>query len=83
VIQSIPGDGVLWLTSLTQKAERIKIVGYTQRTDLIPDFMSNLTASGTFANVDLESIDSQKEASKFSLICTSLTKSQAELRNGY
>jgi Tfp pilus assembly protein PilN len=78
VIQSIPQDGVLWLTSLTQKAERIKIVGFTQHTEVIPDFMSNLTASGIFASVDLESIESQKEASKFSLICTSITKSQAE-----
>ncbi|MBN1571444.1 MAG: PilN domain-containing protein [Acidobacteria bacterium] len=78
VLQSIPRDGVLWLTSLTQKADRIKIVGYTEHTEVIPDFMSNLTASGIFASVDLESIESQKEASKFSLICMSLTKSQAE-----
>ncbi len=78
VIQSIPRDGVLWLTSLTQKADRIKIVGFTEHTEVIPDFMSNLTASGTFSSVDLESIESQKEASKFSLICMSLTKSQAE-----
>jgi Tfp pilus assembly protein PilN len=78
IIQSIPRDGVLWLTSLNQKADKIKIVGYTQQTEVIPDFMSNLTASGIFKSVDLEMIDSQKEASKFSLICTSITKPQAE-----
>jgi len=78
VIQSIPREGVLWLTSLTQKSDRIKIVGFTQNTEVIPDFMSNLTASGIFETVDLESIESQKEASKFSLICMSNSKSQAE-----
>jgi Tfp pilus assembly protein PilN len=78
VIQSIPRDGVLWLTSLSQKSDRIKIVGLTQNTEVIPDFMSNLMASGIFETVDLESIESQKEASKFSLICMSITKSQAE-----
>jgi Tfp pilus assembly protein PilN len=78
VIQSIPRDGILWLTSLTQKSDKIKIVGYTQQTDTIPDFMSNLTASGIFKSVDLESIESDKEASRFSLICTSPTKTQAE-----
>lgn len=78
VIHSIPRDGVLWLTNLTQTSDRIKIVGFTQHTEVIPDFMSNLTASGIFGTVDLESIESQKEASKFSLVCTSITKSQAE-----
>ncbi len=78
VIQSIPTDGVLWLTSLAQKSDRITIVGYTQHTELIPDLMSNLTASGIFESVDLELMESQKEASKFSLICTSKTKPQAE-----
>jgi hypothetical protein len=53
-------------------------VGFTQNTEVIPDFMSNLMASGIFGTVDLESIDSQKEASKFSLVCTSITKPQAE-----
>jgi Tfp pilus assembly protein PilN len=78
VIQSIPRDGVLWLTSLSQKSGQIKIVGFTQNTEVIPDFMSNLMASGIFQAVDLESNDSQKEASKFSLVCTSITRSQAE-----
>lgn len=78
VIQSIPKDGVLWLTELTQSSGRVKIVGLTQHTEVIPDFISNLTASGIFETVDLESIESQKEASKFSLVCTSISKSQAE-----
>jgi Tfp pilus assembly protein PilN len=78
VIQSLPREGILWLTSLSQKSGRIKIVGFTEQTELIPDFMSNLTESGIFQSVDLESIESQKEASKFSLICTSIKKSQAE-----
>jgi Tfp pilus assembly protein PilN len=78
VIQSIPKDGDLWLTSLNQVADQIKIVGFTQRTEVIPDFMVNLSATGFFQSVDLEVIERQKEASKFSLICVSLTKPQAE-----
>ena len=78
VIQSIPIDGTLWLTSLTQKNDQIKLVGFTQNTDVIPDFMNNLTASGYFKTIDLEQIESQKEASKFSLLCTGKKKQQAE-----
>jgi Tfp pilus assembly protein PilN len=78
VIQSIPREGTLWLTSLTQNADHTKIVGHTQQTDIIPDFMSNLMACGMFKTVDLEMIVSEKDASKFSLICISGKKSQAE-----
>jgi Tfp pilus assembly protein PilN len=78
ILQSIPRDGVLWLTSLTQKDNSIMIVGYTQHTEVIPDLMSNLASSGFFKTVDLEMIESQKDASKFSLLCTSIRKTQAE-----
>lgn len=78
VIQSIPRDGTLWLTALTQKTDTIKIVGYTQHTEVIPDFMSNLMTCGIFQSVDLEMIESQKDASKFSLVCISGKKPQAE-----
>jgi Tfp pilus assembly protein PilN len=78
VLHSIPRDGVLWLTSLTQKENTIKIVGYTHHTEVIPDLMSNLAASGFFQSVDLEGIEAQQSASRFSLLCTSLTKPQAE-----
>jgi Tfp pilus assembly protein PilN len=78
VIHSIPRDGVLWLTSLTQKGDQVQIVGYTEHTEVIPDLMSNLTASGFFKSVDLELIESERDASKFSLLCKSTTKPQAE-----
>jgi len=78
VIQSIPRDGVLWLTSVAQKADQIKILGNTLRPEIIPDFISNLNASGIFQSVDLELIERQKESTKFSLICVSTTKPQAE-----
>jgi Tfp pilus assembly protein PilN len=78
VIQSVPKDGVLWLTSLTQVADQVKIAGLTQNPDVIPDFMTNLTASGIFKSVDLEVVERQKEASRFSLICVSKMKPQAE-----
>jgi Tfp pilus assembly protein PilN len=78
IIESIPKDGVLWLNSLSQKADLIKIVGQTQQPEIIPDFMNNLTVSKIFKTVDLDYIDSQKDASKFSLTCVSIKKSQAE-----
>ena len=78
VLQSIPRDGALWLTALNQKGDQIKIIGFTQHTEVIPDFMTNLMACGMFQSVDLESIEAQKDASKFSLVCVSGKKSQAE-----
>jgi len=78
VIQSIPRDGLLWLTSLTQSAQSIKIVGFTQDQETIPDFMTNLMTCGMFQSVDLENIESDKDASKFSLICITGNKTVAE-----
>jgi type IV pilus assembly protein PilN len=78
LIQSIPRDGDLWLTSLTQKSGIITIVGQTRIPEVIPDLMRNLTASGIFASVDLELIERQEDSSKFTLICTSIKKPQAE-----
>lgn len=78
VLQCIPRDANLWLISLTQNPDSIKIVGFAQQTEMIPDLMSNLATSGIFDIVDLEEIESQKEASKFSLICSNIGKTQAE-----
>jgi Tfp pilus assembly protein PilN len=78
VLHSIPRDGVMWLTSITQKDNHVKIVGFAQQTEIIPDFMSNLSTNGYFEAVDLESIESQKDASKFSLLCISAKKQHAE-----
>ena len=71
VIESIPRDGALWLTNLTQQGNTVKIVGYTQHTEYIPDFMTNLATSKTFKTVDLEQLERQEEATRFSLSCTS------------
>jgi Tfp pilus assembly protein PilN len=78
VIRSIPPNADLWITSLTQKTESIKIVGYTPQAEKIPDLMNNLVASGIFAGVDLELIERNNDISKFSLLCTSTKKPQAE-----
>jgi len=78
IIRSMPQDGFMWLTNLTQKDDRVKIVGYTERTETIPDFMSNLAASGIFQTVDLELIESKADASKFALLCTSIKSHEAE-----
>lgn len=83
IIRSIPRDGLLWLTSLTQKGERVTIAGSTQQPEILPDFITNLMTCGMFQSVDLETIDSQKESSKFSLVCITGKKTEAELQNGH
>jgi Tfp pilus assembly protein PilN len=74
VIQSIPQNSALWLTTVDQKAERIQIKGYTARGEVIPDFMINLSATGFFKSVDLELLEEEKETAKFSLLCLSNRK---------
>jgi Tfp pilus assembly protein PilN len=71
VLHSIPRNRLLWLTSLTQKDNNVKVVGYAQQIEAIPDFMTNLAETGFFISVDLEGIESQKDASRFSLLCMS------------
>ncbi len=71
VLASIPRDRLLWLTTMNQKDDRVQIVGYTERIEAIPDFMTNLAKNDFFQSVDLESIESSNDAAKFSLLCTS------------
>jgi Tfp pilus assembly protein PilN len=78
LIQCIPHDSSIWLTLLDQKGDRIQIVGYALRPEAVPDFLSNLTATGFFKSVDLELLQSDKEASKFSLLCLSTRKQPTE-----
>jgi Tfp pilus assembly protein PilN len=74
VIHSIPRDANVWLTVMDQKGERIQITGYAHHSQMIPDFMSNLATSGYFKTVDLENIEEEKEAAKFSLVCVAAEK---------
>ncbi len=78
VIQSIPRDSSLWLTLLEQKGERIQIAGFSLRSESIPDFMTNLAHSGLFTSVDLELLEEEKEAARFSLVCMTKRKAAAE-----
>jgi len=78
ILQSVPPDGDIWLTSLIQNSDNISIVGFTMNTEVIPDVMNNLGASGVFDTVDLQEIESQRQASKFSLLCSGTGKTQVE-----
>ena len=71
VLHSIPRNRLLWLTSLIEKDNTVKIVGNVEKIEAIPDFMTNLAETGFFQSVDLEMIESQEDASKFSLLCVS------------
>jgi Tfp pilus assembly protein PilN len=78
LIRSMPRDATLWLTVLDQKADRVQIKGYARRCESIPDLMSNLSQSGYFRTVDLELIEVEKNAARFSLICGTRRKTPAE-----
>jgi type IV pilus assembly protein PilN len=78
VIRSIPPNAELWLTTLSQKSESIKITGSTSQAEIIPDLMNNLSASGFFSGIELELIERSNDISKFSLFCTRAKKSQSE-----
>jgi Tfp pilus assembly protein PilN len=78
VIRSMPRDAALWLTVLDQKADRVQIKGYAMRCESILDFMSNLSQSGYFTTVDLELIEVEKNAARFSLGCSTLRKTPSE-----
>jgi len=84
VIQSLPTNATVWLTNLEQKGDRIQITGFTVRGESVPDFMSNLAATGHFRTVDLELYEDQlkdKEtnaAARFRLVCMTFLKSPGE-----
>ncbi len=81
VIHSIPEKSVMWLTDLEQKGERVQITGYTVYGDSLPDFMSNLAATGFFRTVDLEIYEDQqkeKQAARFVLVCMTNLKAPTE-----
>lgn len=78
VIRSIPHEGNVWLTVLDQKGDKIQIAGYAQRGESIPDFMSNLAGTGYFESVDLEVVQEENNAAKFSLMCLGTRKLPAE-----
>jgi len=71
VLQSIPRNRLLWLTTLAQRDNRVQVVGYAQQIEAIPDFMTNLKKTGFFQSVDLETIVRETDASRFSLLCMS------------
>jgi Tfp pilus assembly protein PilN len=80
IIHSIPGASALWLTALDQKGDQLRITGFTVRGENIPDFMSNLSATGFFKTVDLELYEDQPKetAAKFILVCVGTQKKRTE-----
>ncbi len=72
IIRCIPTSASFWLTALDQKGDQVRITGFTVRGEAVPDFMSNLVATGFFKSIDLELYeDQQKDAAKFILLCVS------------
>jgi Tfp pilus assembly protein PilN len=78
IIQSLPSEEGVWLTLLDQKGDRVQIGGYAVRGEAIPGFLSNLSRSGVFRTVDLEAMEDEKVASRFSLLCTLARKGRSE-----
>ena len=73
VIQSVPRSA-LWLTSVDQKGDRVQVVGYAFASETIPDFMTNLSRTGFFNSVDLELMEEERDATRFSLTCNTKKK---------
>jgi len=78
VIQAIPSDGLLWLTMLEQRGDRIQIRGYSARSEAIPDFLTSLSRSGFFKTVDLELVEAEPNAARFALVCTTARRTPVE-----
>lgn len=72
ISSSIPEEA--WLTEVDQKNSRMVIVGYAITNQSISSFMTNLSASGRFPNVDLvfsslEKVD-DVQVYRFKIECT-------------
>jgi Tfp pilus assembly protein PilN len=70
VIQSIPQNRDIWLTSLEQTGAGVRLRGATRIPEVLPDFMISLKNSGIFAAIDIEQIERRDEISSFSILCT-------------
>jgi Tfp pilus assembly protein PilN len=69
VIQSVPPNREIWLTSLEQTNTGVKVKGSTRVPEVLPDFMNNLEKSGIFNYVDVELIERRDEISNSSILC--------------
>jgi Tfp pilus assembly protein PilN len=69
VIQSIPQNREIWLTSLEQTDAGVRLRGETRNPEVLPDFMINLANSGLFTVIDIEQIERRNEISNFSILC--------------
>ena len=74
MIQSVPRERALWLTSVDQKGDHVQVVGYAFASETIPDFMTNLSRTGFFNSVDLELMEEERDATRFSLTCNTKKK---------
>jgi len=74
VIQSMPRGSSMWLSSIDQKGDRIQIKGFALHQEEVPDLMASLSSTGYFKSVDLETLETAKDADKFSLLCISSIK---------
>jgi len=70
VIQAVPQNRDIWLTSLEQTTSGITVKGTTKVPEVLPDFMNDLYKSGIFATIDIEQIERRDDISNFSLLCT-------------
>ena len=65
IIQAVPQNREIWLTSLEQTNTGVKVRGATRTPEVLPYFMKDLEKSGIFADVDIEVIERRDEISNF------------------
>ena len=78
VIQAVPQNREIWLTSLEQTNTGVKVKGATRTPEVLPNFMKDLEKSGIFAGVDIEVIERRDEISNFSILCVGSQSRQVE-----
>ena len=76
VIQAVPQNRSIWLTSLEQTTGGVKVKGETRTPEVLPDFMDDLKKSDIFASIDIEFVERHDEISKFSILCANKTAKQ-------
>lgn len=69
LLDAMPSNPKLWLTSMVQKGRRVVIEGHAFDVPAVADFISDLDRTPPFKNIELEFWEDQKTSIKFKLNC--------------
>lgn len=69
VLQCIPSEPKLWMTSMAQRARNVTLEGFAFDVPAIADFIASLSKTPPFASVELEYWEDQGGVIKYKLNC--------------